>query len=400
VIYREKLHASTAAYEVWYAYGHECGVDAQIQNIDGEPHQRMRKLLKNAYSVGSLMSDIPLMSEIVQKVLDKLTPGQEITGLSLLRFIVTEQLGRMLASYAPGEDLDSIITAIRMSLNVHVIKKTPALLLKLPAFRRAKQRHLQMGEKIVALHRASSRAKPDLVDELLVAHQDERFQDILGSEVQLTYAALGPFVAGLDTVANECNFMLYALLNHPEILAQCVAEADHLFSEGLPTLAQLRAPGPLHYAMQETLRLYSIAPAITRTAAKTFEFAGHRVEKGQSLLIASTAAHFLPEIFPDPYTFDIRRYTEERKEQKRRGAYAPFGIGTHLCLGAGAAEAQIVFVIAALLHLIRLEQVSPATKLKVKIDPTPTFGTRFRVRLVERRHRLTFAPLSAAPVGS
>jgi cytochrome P450 len=40
-----------SSYEVWYAYGHEFGVDAQIQNIDGEPHQRMRKLLKNAYSV-------------------------------------------------------------------------------------------------------------------------------------------------------------------------------------------------------------------------------------------------------------------------------------------------------------------------------------------------------------
>ena len=90
---------------------------------------------------------------------------------------------------------------------------------------------------------------------------------------------------------------------------------------GLPVLGN--AP------MMETLRLYSIAPAVTRTAAQGFVFAGYRVKKGQNMILASTASHFLPELFPEPHTFDISRYSESRREHKKRGAYAPFGIGTH-----------------------------------------------------------------------
>lgn len=371
--------------EAWSAYGQEFGVDVQMQNIDGEAHTRMRKLLKPAYSAGSLMADIPLMIEIERKVLDNTPTGKETAALYLFRLIVTEQLGKMLANHAPGADLEHIVTTIRTSLNVHVNKKSPSLLLRTPSFRRAKQRYLQVGQEIVAKHRATSRAKADLVDTLLDAHQSDQYNDVLGDEAQLTYAALGPFVAGLDTVANECTFMLYALLRHPAVLAQCVEEADQLFANGTPTLAQLRAPGALHYAMMETLRLYSIAPVVNRSAAKTFEFAGCQVKQGQNLLLASTTAHFLPEIFSDPYKFDITRYQEERKEHKKRGAYAPFGIGTHLCLGAGAAETQIVLVMAALLHMARIEWVNPRAKLPMKIDPTPTLGPKFKIRIAERR---------------
>jgi cytochrome P450 len=277
-----------------------------------------------------------------------------------------------------------------MALNVHVTKKTPAFMLKMPAYQRARQRMLALGQEIVAEHRATSRTKPDLVDDLLAGSQQEQYQDLLGKEEQIAYAALGPFVAGLDTVANECTFMLYELFRHPAVLEQCIAEADELFAQGYPQLAQLKTQGVLYRSMQETLRLHSIAPVITRNAAKTFEFAGYRVEQGQMVIIATTSAHFLAENFAEPQKFDITRYSEPRREHKKSGAYYPFGIGTHLCLGSGAAEVQIVLVLASLLHMLRLEMVDASTSLSVKNDPTPTLGTRFRIRIAEQRHRVSF----------
>lgn len=375
--------------EAWTSYGQEFGVDVQMQNIDGEPHLRMRKLLKPAYSVGSLLSDIPLLVEIEQNVLDKTPINAKVPALSLFRLIVTEQIGRMLTNHAPGEDLESLISVIRTSLKVHVNHTTPSFLLRLPAYQSAKKRVLRLGDMLVSEHQASKREKPDLVDVLLDAHKDERYADVLGGAAQLRYAATGPFVAGLDTVANECTFMLYALLNHPHILAQCVEEADQLFSNGIPTLAQVKDADVLRRTTQETLRLHSIAPVVARTAAKTFAFAGHRVQQGQSVIIGTTVSHFLPHLYPDPYTFDIGRYTEDRKEHKQRGAYVPFGIGTHLCLGAGAAESQIVLVMAALLHMASIEWADPGKKLPIKNDPTPTYGPAFRVRITSRRHTPT-----------
>lgn len=370
--------------ELWHEFGREFGAEENMLALDGPSHIQMRKLLKPAYSVGNLLSDIPLLVEIAQTVLKRFQRGEEIAALTLFRLIVTEQLGRALANHAPGDDLQNIITALRVGINVHVTKQMPAFLLKLPAYQRAKQRYLTMGREIVAEHRTTTRAKKDLIDGILEASQQPAFQETLGHEEQIIFAALGPFVAGLDTVANECTFLLYELLTHPNALVQCITEADQLFAAGLPTQEQIRTSSVLHDAMRETLRLHSIAPVVPRTAAKDFTFAGHRVKAGQNVMIATTVSHFLPELYPDPHTFDLGRYNEERREHKQRGAYHPFGIGTHLCLGAGAAEAQIVLVMATLLHVTRLEQVRPQVKLRVKSDPTPTFGSAFRVRFSER----------------
>ena len=172
---------------------------------------------------------------------------------------------------------------------------------------------------------------------------------------------------------------LYELLNHPDLLAKCVTEADQLFSDGPPTQEQIRAHGTLHYAMLETLRLHSFAPVIARTASKDFVFAGYRVREGQTVMIGTMVSHFLPELFPAPYTFDVERYSEKRREHKQLGAFAPFGIGTHICLGAGAAEAQMVLVMATLLHLVCPERIHPEARLRVKFDPGPTLGDAFRV---------------------
>ena len=137
-----------------------------------------------------------------------------------------------------------------------------------------------------------------------------------------------------------------------------------------------------------------------RTAVRTFEFAGYRVEQGQRIFLASTVAHFLPELFADPLKFDITRYDEPRKEHKQRGAYAPFGIGTHLCLGAGAAEMQIMLVIATLLHTLRVEDASRKASLAIKADPSPTLGKGFRVQIAERRHHIDIAPKVPEPVAA
>ena len=386
--------------EVWGPYGQEFEVDDYVQDIDGEPHNRYRKILKRGYSSSMMLSNVPLLVNIAQKVIDKYPVGEEVPALYLLRLIVTEQLGTLLANHAAGDDLQNLITTTSVALNVHVVEKAPSILLRLPGYQRARRRFLALGREIIEEHLTQTRAQPDLIDDLLEASHDPANQDLLGSESQLIFSALGPFIAGLDTVANECTFMLYALLHHPDVLAQCVAEADQLFAEGVPDAAKLRSIHVLHDAMMETLRRYAIAPAITRNAAKDFEFAGYRVEKGQKIIIASTASHFMPDVFPDPYKFDITRYSEPRSEHKKKGAYAPFGIGTHLCLGAGAAEIQIALVMASLLHMVNVEQIDPQMKLPIKNNPTPTLGYKFRVRIRERRHRVAIEPvpeLDASP---
>ena len=375
-----------SARETWTPLGHELDADVYLQSVDGERHITFRKLMKRSYSASMMTSNLPLLVDIAQTAIDRLPIGSEMSALQLFRLIVTEQLGQMLTGHAVGDDLETMTTFLGMSLKALVTKTAPAFTLRQAKYRQAKARVIALGREIIEQHRTTQRAQPDLVDDVLAAGLQH--PDLLGSEGQMLEAVLGPFSAGLDTVSNECTFLLYALFQNPKVLERCISEADILFAGGVPQAAQLRALDTIHHAMMETLRLYSIAPGITRQAAQTFTFAGHRVEKGQPLFLATTVPHFLPELFPNPSAFDIDRYTEPRNEHRQRGAFSPFGIGTHTCLGAGAAETQMMLVMATVLHMLRLEWVNSGEKLKIKQDPTPTLGAKFQVRLVERRHRI------------
>ncbi len=53
-------------------------------------------------------------------------------------------------------------------------------------------------------------------------------------EDDLLAATIGPFFAGMDTVANTMGFMIYAILKHPEVYAAIQTEVDEHFAEGVP----------------------------------------------------------------------------------------------------------------------------------------------------------------------
>jgi len=172
---------------------------------------------------------------------------------------------------------------------------------------------------------------------------------------------------------------------NPAVLERVRAEADALFADGVPTPDRLRKVDVLHRALLETMRRYPIAPAVQRTVVKPFEFGGYRVEAGQRIFIGTTVAHFNPELHPDPYRFDIDRYLPPRNEHRTPGAFAPFSLGAHTCLGAGLAEIQIMLTLATLLHYGRFEIDPPDYKLKIRAAPTPAPNNRFQLRLIEKR---------------
>ena len=197
-------------------------------------------------------------------------------------------------------------------------------------------------------------------------------------------AAFGPFIAALDTVAGTCAFMLYALLRNPDVLAEVRAEADALFADGNPAGADLRKMDAMHRAAMETMRLYPVAPLVVRTAANSFDFAGHRIPAAEQVMIATAVPHYLPDCFPEPGRFDIGRYGPDRAEHKRPYVYAPFGLGAHRCLGNGFAEVQIAATMATLLHEVDLAPDRTAYSLKTTQTPLPAPGKSFRVRVTRR----------------
>jgi cytochrome P450 len=299
-----------------------------------------------------------------------------------LQDVITEQLGCIIAGRAPGEYVPDVVHFVRNALLVKVTRQRPGFLLALPRYKRAKQRSFELGRQIIDWHKANPPVNrpPDLIDDVIeAAHSGEVFH-----EEDLVGLALGPYIAGLDTAASTAGFLLYALLKHPAVLQGAQLEADSLFNAGMPTASGLRELDVLHRAVLETLRRYPIAPAVQRTVTQPFEFHGYRVEAGQRIFIGTTVAHFIPELHPAPDTFDIDRYLPERKEHRLPGAFAPFSLGAHTCLGAGLAEVQIMLTTATLLRYARFEMVPGNYALKLRTAPNPAPGPSFKVRLLQK----------------
>ena len=92
--------------------------------------------------------------------------------------------------------------------------------------------------------------------------------------------------------------------------------------------------------------------------------------------------HFDERYHPDPNRFDIDRYVAPRNEHRIAGAYAPYGMGTHTCLGAGLAEAQIMLTVASLFHFGQFEMDPPEYNLKIRPLPTNAPANNFRLKRV------------------
>lgn len=140
-----------------------------------------------------------------------------------------------------------------------------------------------------------------------------------------------------------------------------------------------------HRVAMETLRLWRVAPALVRTVVNSFEFAGHVIPAGTTVMCATTVPHVLPEHFPEPERFDIDRYAPERAEHRVPGVYAPFGLGTHRCAGNGFTEVSLALTLATMLHRTEITMHPPNYTLKMGYSPLAAPKSSFKI-VIARRH--------------
>ncbi|WP_300010870.1 cytochrome P450 [Pseudonocardia sp.] len=372
--------------EVWQGLVDEYGATRTLTGVDGPEHRRLREVMRRGYSRDALRGRLDDLVAITDDCLDRdWRPGAAVPVVTAIQYLVTSQLGTLLTGRAPLEYVTDIRTTILYILNALVTKQRPEFVLRHPRYRRAKARVQELGEQMIRDHRARPAASADrrtLVDDIM----DARDRDpALVAENDLVLALTGPYVAGLDTVANTLASLVYAVLKHPEVLHRVRAEADALFARGPVTEESLADLPSITGAVLETMRLYPIAVAQPRVADRDFEYAGYRIREGEPVYCAITVPHFLPEFFPDPHVFDIDRYGPGRREHATPGAYAPFGKGPHTCLGKGIADVQMTLTAARLFHRLDLALDPPGYVLRRRAAPTPGPTDGFRVRVTGTR---------------
>ncbi len=146
------------------------------------------------------------------------------------------------------------------------------------------------------------------------------------TEQQLQGFLFVVLAAGNETTQNAISGGVAALLEHPEQLA-LLAERAH--DEEL-----------IVSAGEEILRWTSPVLQFARTAVEDFELSGVEIKAGEDVGMWYPSANRDPEVFDDPYRFDITR------KPNRHLAFG--GYGAHFCLGANLARWELRAALRAL----------------------------------------------------
>ncbi|MGX6603435.1 cytochrome P450 [Micromonosporaceae bacterium Da 78-11] len=377
---RESLRSK----ESWQGMVDEYGATRTLTGEDGAGHKELRDIMRRGYSREAVADRLDELVAITDRNLDQAwRPGSTVGVVQAMQYLVTDQLGELLTGSSRPEYVRDIRLATLYMLNVLITRQRPRIMLRDPRYRRAKARVVELGEKMIAEHGSRTGRPAILVDDIMRAHRE---QPAAMPADDLVLSLTGPFVAGLDTVANTTAAFVYAVLKHPAVHARVRAEADALFARGTITEKDLRGIPAIRGALMETMRLYPIAVAQMRTATRDFEFAGHRITEGETVYLGTSVPHFLSEFYPDPERFDIDRYEKPRAEHLQAGAYSPYGRGQHVCLGKTLADIQMLVTMARIFHRLDLALDPPGYTLVRKTAPTPGPALSFQVRVNGRRH--------------
>lgn len=377
----------------------ETGTDNYICALDGPDHRHYRRAVGPALSREALAPFLPAMFEHVAQWGRAKQVGDRIPVMEQLSRLTIDLLSIAAIRTPIGDETFADLGRYAKTFVGSGVAMRPGFLFRMPGYQAAKHRFEGFLRDAIREHRegASEGEIPDLVDAVLAARGPDGCP--FSEADQIANAHL-PYANGFIYAGRVSAYLLYALLRNPELMERLRREVDAAWTAGPPTAALLRRMPLLGSTIKETYRLFPIAVAVPRTAATTFEFAGHRIQEGTTVFIAVVVPHFDPEVFADPHEFQPDRFLPPRNEHARPGAYSPYGLGRHACLAVGMVETAVAVTVAGLLRTLRFELSPPDYEIRSVLDPVPGPDPKFTLRVAEVRPREPAPEAGTAPISS
>jgi cytochrome P450 len=243
-------------------------------------------------------------------------------------------------------------------------------------FRAAVRTLDQVVGKIIDQRRRSTHRNQDLLSMLLEAVDEETNEGMTPRQVRDEVLTL--LLAGHETTANALAWTWYLLSQNPEAENKLHDEIAGVLGERAPNGLDLPRLPYTRMVIEESMRLYPPAWAISRNTIGDDEIGGYRVPRKTSIIISSFVTHRHPAFWEAPERFDPERFSPERSAGRPNFAYLPFGGGPRICIGNGFAmtEAQLVVATVAQRYRLRLVPGHP-----VELHPLITLRPRHGMRM-------------------
>jgi cytochrome P450 len=367
-----------------HGWGHILGLlfPRGLMLLDFEEHRLHRRALSVAFKSGPMKSYLAeLDTGIAARVAQwKAQPGP------MLFYPAMKQLTLDLAATSflgagIGPEVDEITRAFvdMVAASVTPIRK-PLPGTQMARGVKGRQRIIAYFSRQIPIRRA--KGGEDLFSQLCRAtHEDGALlstQDIVDHMSFLMMAAH-------DTLTSSLTSFVGELAANPQWQQKLRDEvgALRIDADQPTTFDNLEAMPLSEMAFKEALRLKPPVPSMPRRAVRDFSFKGYAIPAGTLIGVNPLFTHHMPDVWPEPDTFDPTRFTDEAQRGRHRFAWVPYGGGAHMCLGLHFAYMQAKCFARHFLQNIEVS-LEPGYKPDWQMwpIPKPRDGLRVQIRAV------------------
>lgn len=338
-----------------------------LLSSDGELWRAQRKIVAASFTPPAVDALVPVFARVGQSMADSWQTGVRDMAVEATAATMTV-ISHALFSGDPRLTSHTAMNHITAAMEgagearVQLLLGLPILPVSRRGLRaRRGQQFLRRTLGEIVRERLGSDAPDDFVTNMIEALM-ERFPRDEAIELAVDNAATF-YLAGHETTANTTAWTLYLLSEQSELQEQAAAEAQAALASGASADLPDRLP-LLRAILEESLRLYPPVPRFDREAVAEDRLGEHEIRPGDLVSIWPWIIHRHKRLWDQPDVFDPQRFAPERKEQRHRFQYIPFGGGPRTCVGARLAMAEALTILAIWLSKWRFAPV-PGREVRV-----------------------------------
>lgn len=352
--------------------------------IDGDRHQRERKLLMPPFHGERLQNYVQQISNITEEVFSHLQPQQPFIARSVMQKISLEVIVQIVFGLSKGERYQTLkplltdwtnLTDSPLRSSIFFFKFLQQDLGTWTPWGKMKQqksRILQLLQAEIEDRRTQSESGRTDILSLMMAARDEDGQPM--SDEELKDELLSMLFAGHETTATMLAWAFYEIHRHPDVYNKLLAEIDKLGAN--LSLQEISHLPYLSAVCQEILRMYPVIPILfPRIAKSSVKIGGYECDAGTTFMVSIPLVHYREDLYPNPQEFQPERFLHH---QYSPAEYIPFGGGNRRCLGYALALLEIKIVLATVLNKYKfaLSETKPVKIQRRGFGLSPAGGVK------------------------
>lgn len=382
--------------EAWLIYNEVKGIQRGLFFMDGPEWIERRRSLNNVFLKPKTVTDnVPVFNDVITDLLQRWQQARDSSGVlqnverelynwsieSLGAMIFGRRLG-CIAQTCTMDNVHEFVYCVQQifkeSANMSMISPRVAYRLGLPVWRRfvnAAGRALELATDYVKENvdditkelEAGGPINQGILSQLLL---NEKI-----TETELVRIVTDLFLAAADTTSHATQWALYLLAKHPEQQERLLHAVRSAVPDGQPINEDSLARLPYVKAViREALRLYPVAPFLTRILSEDIVLGGYHIPAGKLILMSLYTTGRDERHFSEPNQFRPERWLRDRDRSGQVNSWAclPFGLGARSCIGRRVAEVQMQFLIARTVQQFHLAPTTDKdVQIKMRLITTP-----------------------------